>query len=91
MLFVKVLGIIDIIVGIIILFNFPVAGAFILFLILLGKGLLSMMADNIGKIYGAFDIIAGIIILFSINIGFGLAIFFFLFFLYKVLVSLVPR
>jgi uncharacterized membrane protein HdeD (DUF308 family) len=86
-----ILGIVDILAGIIILFNFHAPGAFILFLILFVKGLMSMMADTIGKIYGFLDIIAGIIILFGINAGLGLSVILFLFFIYKGLVSIIPR
>lgn len=89
-LFVKILGIIDIIAGLIILFNLNTGAGFILFLILFSKGLLSMMADTIGKIYGTFDIFAGILILFNINLGLAISIILFMFFIYKGLVSLIP-
>jgi uncharacterized membrane protein HdeD (DUF308 family) len=90
MLFVKVLGIVDILVGVILLFSVPVPGAAILFVILLGKGILSLMADTLGKVYGILDIAAGVIIMFNISTGLGLAIVLFVFFVYKGLVSLVP-
>ena len=85
------LGFIDIISGLVILFNIHTDFSFILFLIMLLKGLMSMMADTIGKIYGALDIIAGVIILFGINIGSGFSVALFLFFVYKGIVSIVPR
>ena len=91
MILVKILGIIDIIAGLFILFNLHTGINGILFIILLVKGLTSMMADNIGKIYGAFDIVAGVLILFSINTGLGIAVILFLFFVYKGMVSLIPR
>lgn len=90
MLLVKILGVVDIIAGLVILFNVHTGLDFLLFVILFVKGLASMMADNIGKVYGAFDILAAFLILFAINTGIGIAVLLFLFFVYKGLVSLMP-
>ncbi len=91
MLLVKILGIVDILAGLVILFSFYTGADIVLFVIMFAKGLTSMMADNLGKIYGAVDIIAGLLILFAVNPGIGISIALFLFFIYKGVMSLVPR
>ena len=86
---VKVLGIIDIVAAVLILFNVNAGINFVIFLALLAKGLMSMMADGVGKVYGAFDIAAAFMIVYAINPGAGIAMILFFFFIYKGLVSLV--
>ncbi len=88
-MFIKFLGAIDILVGIMILFNFQPPLAIIILVIMFIKGLMSLVGDITAKIYGAADIFAGIVIFFGINLGGTASTILFLFFMYKGIVSLV--
>ena len=91
MIIAQLLGIVDILVGVLILFNFHTPLALIIFIIMIGKGVLSLMADIVGKVYGVLDMIGGVIVLLGLNFGLGVSVVLFLFFIYKGLVSLMPR
>ena len=88
-MFIKILGVIDVLVGLMILFNFKPPFAIIILVIMFIKGLMSLVGDMTAKIYGAVDIFAGIVIFFGINLGGGVSTVLFLFFMYKGIVSLV--
>src|SRR3989344_2242235 len=65
-----ILGIIDLIVGIALLFHTPFNEVrLLLSSILVIKGLASLFADILGKIYGIVDISAGIIFFYGLNVG----------------------
>jgi len=65
------LGVIDIIVGFVLLFNFPLDESVKLtfVLILSVKGIASLFADLLGKIYGVVDVVAGITLFYGLSIG----------------------
>lgn len=67
---VRILGIIDIIAALMILFwlNAPFLIKFIPIVVLLIKGVPSLFADLVGKIYGVVDIITAIVLAFSIQL-----------------------
>ena len=64
------LGIVDLIVGIALLFSLQLNEIkLILSVILIVKGISSLFADILGKIYGVVDIVAGIIFFYGISFG----------------------
>lgn len=66
---VKFLGVMDILAAIALVTGFSFGIGFIIFLVHMVKGLMSMTADPIGIAYGFVDIISAIAILFAINLG----------------------
>ena len=90
MLFVKILGIVDIITAIVI---FTHSGALFLtvplFLIHFIKGIASMGADILGKLYGVVDILSALVTLFGFNPFFLLAYFMIVILLFKGVTSLL--
>jgi hypothetical protein len=70
---VKILGIIDIIAALLILFwvGAPFMIKIFFIIVLLVKGIPSLFADFIGKIYGIVDIITAIVFIFGVNLGVG--------------------
>ncbi len=73
---VKILGIMDIIAALLLLFwvGAPFVVKIIFILVLFGKGLTSLFADLVGKVYGIVDLSAAVILLFSIQINIVIAI-----------------
>lgn len=70
MFILKVIGIIDFLSAVIILFNIyniPWVVSFIHVFVMLGKGTTSLFADPVGKVFGVVDIITGILILFAVT------------------------
>lgn len=72
---VRLLGVIDIIAALLLLFwlGAPFWLKFIIIIVLLIKGVPSLFADLVGKIYGAVDIITAIVLAFSIQLP-GIAV-----------------
>ena len=90
MLFVKILGVIDIMTAIVIYMNSSYLFLTVpLFLIHFLKGIASMGADILGKIYGIVDILSAFVILFSLSPNFILSGFLIVILLFKGVTSLL--
>lgn len=65
----KMLGIVDILTALFILFNiYPPYIGLLFFLIHFIKGVISVGADPIGQVYGIVDIVSAFMILLSLNL-----------------------
>lgn len=70
MFILKIIGVIDFLSAVIIIFNIyniPWIVSFIHVFVMLGKGTTSLFADPVGKVFGVVDIITGIMILFAVT------------------------
>ena len=90
MFVVKILGIIDIITALAIFLDINLLILTVpLFLIHLIKGLMSMVADLLGRIYGIVDIVSAFAILFILNLPFVLEAFLVIILMFKGITSLL--